>query len=277
MAFGESGAASATAHLRSHRGPRARRGVRHAVHGDHSRGGAGRARGGLHPGHRRRPDHDDRRRSVCGRARRWSCWCWASRRCRRCWSPCRSSPRSGSSGDYGTGAAVIYTVLLFVAGMLDNVLKPLLLGRGVDAPMPVILLGALGGLASARHPRHVRRRDLAGPGLPDLHVVGGHQSGHRAGGARIAGCGLSCAGMPVNRLGCAGDWRWQAAALLSACTTLGPDFKRPQVPWLADWTGGSLEPLAAAPRGAAASRRCSSGGATSTIRCSTSWSPRRSA
>jgi predicted PurR-regulated permease PerM len=53
------------------------------------------------------------------------------------------------SGDYGTVAAVTYTVLLFVAGMLDNVLKPLLLGRGVDAPMPVILLGALGGLASA--------------------------------------------------------------------------------------------------------------------------------
>ena len=54
-----------------------------------------------------------------------------------------------SSGDYGTVPAVTYTVLLFVAGMLDNVLKPLLLGRGVDAPMPVILLGALGGLASA--------------------------------------------------------------------------------------------------------------------------------
>jgi predicted PurR-regulated permease PerM len=53
------------------------------------------------------------------------------------------------SGNYGTGAAVTYTVLLFVAGMLDNVLKPLLLGRGVDAPMPVILIGALGGLASA--------------------------------------------------------------------------------------------------------------------------------
>jgi predicted PurR-regulated permease PerM len=53
------------------------------------------------------------------------------------------------SGDYSTAAAATYTVLLFVAGMLDNVLKPLLLGRGVDAPMPVILLGALGGLASA--------------------------------------------------------------------------------------------------------------------------------
>jgi predicted PurR-regulated permease PerM len=51
-------------------------------------------------------------------------------------------------GDYGTVAAVVYTVLLAVAGMLDNVLKPLLLGRGVDAPMVVILLGALGGLAT---------------------------------------------------------------------------------------------------------------------------------
>jgi predicted PurR-regulated permease PerM len=51
--------------------------------------------------------------------------------------------------DHGTGAAAAYTVLLAVAGMLDNVLKPLMLGRGVDAPMPVILLGALGGMASS--------------------------------------------------------------------------------------------------------------------------------
>ena len=54
-----------------------------------------------------------------------------------------------SSGDYATGPAVIYSVLLLVAGMMDNVLKPLMLGRGVDAPMPVILLGALGGLATS--------------------------------------------------------------------------------------------------------------------------------
>jgi len=53
-----------------------------------------------------------------------------------------------TSGDYATGPAVLYTVLLGVAGMLDNVLKPLMLGRGVDAPMPVVLLGALGGLAT---------------------------------------------------------------------------------------------------------------------------------
>jgi predicted PurR-regulated permease PerM len=54
-----------------------------------------------------------------------------------------------SSGDYSTGAAVTHTIILLITGMADNVLKPLMLGRGVDAPMPVILLGALGGMASA--------------------------------------------------------------------------------------------------------------------------------
>ncbi|HSE30117.1 MAG TPA: AI-2E family transporter [Pyrinomonadaceae bacterium] len=53
-----------------------------------------------------------------------------------------------SSGDYSTGAAVTHTIILLVTGMADNVLKPLMLGRGVDVPMPVILLGALGGMAS---------------------------------------------------------------------------------------------------------------------------------
>jgi predicted PurR-regulated permease PerM len=53
-----------------------------------------------------------------------------------------------ASGEYSTGPAVAYTALLFVGGMADNVLKPLMLGRGVDAPMPVILIGALGGMAT---------------------------------------------------------------------------------------------------------------------------------
>jgi predicted PurR-regulated permease PerM len=53
-----------------------------------------------------------------------------------------------SSGNYGSGAAIAHTVILLLAGMADNVLKPLMLGRGVDAPMPVILLGALGGMAT---------------------------------------------------------------------------------------------------------------------------------
>jgi predicted PurR-regulated permease PerM len=53
------------------------------------------------------------------------------------------------SGSHGTGAAVVYSVVLFVAGLADNFLKPLMLGLGVDAPMPVVLLGALGGMAAA--------------------------------------------------------------------------------------------------------------------------------
>jgi predicted PurR-regulated permease PerM len=55
-----------------------------------------------------------------------------------------------ASGDYGGGRAIAYTALLLVAGMADNILKPLMLGRGVEAPMSVILLGALGGMAAAR-------------------------------------------------------------------------------------------------------------------------------
>lgn len=52
-------------------------------------------------------------------------------------------------GDASTTSNIIFTVYLLVAGLADNVLKPLLLGRGVDVPMPVILLGALGGMVSA--------------------------------------------------------------------------------------------------------------------------------
>ena len=53
------------------------------------------------------------------------------------------------TGTYGNVEAIAYTVLLVLAGMADNVLKPLMLGRGVKAPMVVILLGALGGMATA--------------------------------------------------------------------------------------------------------------------------------
>ena len=50
------------------------------------------------------------------------------------------------SGDASTVMNVVFTIYLLVGGMADNVLKPLLLGRGVDVPMPVILIGALGGM-----------------------------------------------------------------------------------------------------------------------------------
>jgi len=48
--------------------------------------------------------------------------------------------------DASTTSNIVWTVVILVAGLADNVLKPLLLGRGVDAPMPVILIGALGGM-----------------------------------------------------------------------------------------------------------------------------------
>ncbi|WP_435607887.1 AI-2E family transporter [Pseudomonas knackmussii] len=50
------------------------------------------------------------------------------------------------SGDYGTVSAVIFTIWTVLAGLSDNVLKPLMLGRGVAVPMPMILIGALGGM-----------------------------------------------------------------------------------------------------------------------------------
>ncbi len=52
------------------------------------------------------------------------------------------------SGDSSMAINILYTIYFLAAGMVDNVLKPLLLGRGVDAPMPVVLLGALGGMAT---------------------------------------------------------------------------------------------------------------------------------
>ncbi|MGB0257151.1 MAG: AI-2E family transporter [Coraliomargarita sp.] len=52
----------------------------------------------------------------------------------------------------GDGSAVsngLFTLWFLVASLSDNILKPMLLGRGVDAPMPVILIGALGGMVAA--------------------------------------------------------------------------------------------------------------------------------
>jgi predicted PurR-regulated permease PerM len=45
-----------------------------------------------------------------------------------------------------TTTAVIFTVYQLVAGSSDSFLKPMLMGRGLDIPMPVILIGAIGGM-----------------------------------------------------------------------------------------------------------------------------------
>lgn len=47
----------------------------------------------------------------------------------------------------GVGVStIIFAIWTILAGLSDNVLKPLLLGRGVAVPMPVVLIGALGGM-----------------------------------------------------------------------------------------------------------------------------------
>lgn len=51
--------------------------------------------------------------------------------------------------EHSTVINVVLTVYLLVAGAADGFLKPMLLGRGVNVPMPVVLLGALGGMVSA--------------------------------------------------------------------------------------------------------------------------------
>ena len=44
-----------------------------------------------------------------------------------------------------TLTAVLLTIWLILVGLSDNILKPLLLGKGAPVPMLVIFLGAIGG------------------------------------------------------------------------------------------------------------------------------------
>ncbi|MDX5338885.1 MAG: AI-2E family transporter [Cyclobacteriaceae bacterium] len=44
-----------------------------------------------------------------------------------------------------SGPAIILTVWMVVSGLIDNVLKPILLGKGATVPMLVVFLGAIGG------------------------------------------------------------------------------------------------------------------------------------
>ncbi|MAJ28522.1 AI-2E family transporter [bacterium TMED181] len=51
-----------------------------------------------------------------------------------------------ATGDSSATHNILVTIYLIAAGVSDGFLKPLLLGRGVEVPMPIILLGALGGM-----------------------------------------------------------------------------------------------------------------------------------
>lgn len=43
-------------------------------------------------------------------------------------------------------SATVFTVWTLAAGLSDNILKPLMLGRGAEVPMPVIFVGVIGGM-----------------------------------------------------------------------------------------------------------------------------------
>ena len=45
-----------------------------------------------------------------------------------------------------TTVAIIFTVWFIISGMSDAALKPLLIGHGLEVPMPIILLGVIGGV-----------------------------------------------------------------------------------------------------------------------------------
>jgi predicted PurR-regulated permease PerM len=47
-----------------------------------------------------------------------------------------------------SGINIVFAIYVFIAGLADNVLKPLMLGRGVSVPMPVVLIGAIGGMVT---------------------------------------------------------------------------------------------------------------------------------
>jgi len=49
-------------------------------------------------------------------------------------------------GSTGTGTAIVFAIYGLLVSASDAILKPLFLGRGVEVPMPVILLGAIGGM-----------------------------------------------------------------------------------------------------------------------------------
>jgi predicted PurR-regulated permease PerM len=44
-----------------------------------------------------------------------------------------------------TGHALLFTAYMVPIGLIDNALRPLLMGRGLTTPMPVILIGIIGG------------------------------------------------------------------------------------------------------------------------------------
>jgi predicted PurR-regulated permease PerM len=42
-------------------------------------------------------------------------------------------------------AAILFTIYMVPVGLIDNILRPFVMGRGLKTPMLVILVGVIGG------------------------------------------------------------------------------------------------------------------------------------
>ncbi len=51
-------------------------------------------------------------------------------------------------GHGSTTTAVLLTIWMLIVGVIDNILKPIMLGKGAPVPMLVVFLGAIGGFMS---------------------------------------------------------------------------------------------------------------------------------
>ena len=60
-----------------------------------------------------------------------------------------SVPVNSTNGNARSHPAILFTIWSGFVGIIDNVLKPFLLGRGVQVPMIVIFVGAIGGLLTS--------------------------------------------------------------------------------------------------------------------------------
>lgn len=51
-------------------------------------------------------------------------------------------------GDMGTGAALLFTVIMIPLMLMDNFLRPIFIAKGLNTPILVILVGVIGGVLS---------------------------------------------------------------------------------------------------------------------------------
>ena len=47
--------------------------------------------------------------------------------------------------NFSTTTAILLTIWMLLVGISDNILKPIMLGKGATVPMMVVFLGAIGG------------------------------------------------------------------------------------------------------------------------------------